>query len=377
MKKGTRFVGLDVHKDTIAVAIAGEDGEVRSLGTIPNELDAVRRLVRKLEGPEGLHVCYEAGPCGYVLYWQMAKLGVHCSVVAPTLIPMKAGDRVKTDRRDAEKLARCLRAGDLTPVWVPDAEHEALRDLVRAREAAKGDQRRARQRLLKFLLRRGCVQPAKMRSWTDKHRAWVMTLRFEQRALEETLTDYVAEVDHQRERVARLDRGLDEAVQKVPASMRAVIDALQALRGVSKLTATTLVAEVGELSRFDRASQLMGYSGAVPSEHSSGGKTRRGGITKTGNSHLRRVLIEAAWTYRHRPRIYGALRARQEDLEEPVKAIAWKAQDRLHRRYRRLHERGMPHQKVVMAVGRELLGFIWAIGVHVERHQHEAGLLAQ
>jgi transposase len=375
MKKDMRFVGLDVHKDTIAVAVAeaGRDGEVRSLGTIPNEADAVRRLVRKLEGPEGLHVCYEAGPCGYVLYWQLAKLGVRCDVVAPTLIPVKPGDRVKTDRRDAEKLARSLRAGDLTAVWVPDAEHEALRDLVRAREAAKADQRRARQRLLKFLLRRGCTTPPGMRSWTDKHREWAMKLKFEQRALEETLTDYCTEVDHQRARVERLERALDEAVEKVPVAMRAVIDALQSLRGVSKLTATTIVAEVGELSRFDRAAQLMGYSGAVPSEHSSGGKTCRGGITKTGNSHLRRVLIEAAWTYRHRPRIYGALRARQEGIEQPVKEIAWKAQHRLHQRYRRLAERGMPHQKVVTAVGRELLGFIWAVGVHIER-QHRASV---
>jgi len=370
MTKTKRFVGLDVHKDSIAVAIGEVGGEVRSLGTIPNDADAVRRLVRKLGSAERLHVCYEAGPCGYVLYWQLAKLGVRCDVVAPTLIPVKAGDRVKTDRRDAEKLARLLRAGDLTPVWVPDAEHEALRDLVRAREAAKVDQRRARQRLLKFLLRRGCTQPVKMRSWTDKHRDWVMKLKFEQRALEETLTDYATEAEHQRERVARLERSIDEAVERVPASMRAVIDALQSLRGVSKLTATTLVAEVGELSRFERPAQLMGYSGAVPSEHSSGSKTKRGGITKTGNSHLRRILIEAAWSYRHRPRIYGALRARQETLAEPVKEIAWKAQNRLHRRYRRLAERGMPHQKVVTAVGRELLGFIWAIGVHVERHHH-------
>ena len=250
MKKGTRFIGLDVHKDTIAVAVAEDSGEVRSLGTIPNEGEAVRRLVRKLEGPEGLHVCYEAGPCGYVLYWQLAKLGVRCDVVAPTLIPVMPGDRVKTDRRDAEKLARLLRGGDLTAVWVPDAEHEALRDLVRAREAAKADQRRARQRLLKFLLRRGCAPPQGMRSWTDKHHEWMMKLKFEQRALEETLTDYTTEADHQRDRVARLERAIDEAVDKVPVKMRAVIDALQSLRGVSKLTATTIVAEVGEREWF-------------------------------------------------------------------------------------------------------------------------------
>jgi len=239
---------------------------------------------------------------------------------------VKAGDRVKTDRRDAEKLARLLRAGELTAVWVPDAEHEAQRDLIRAREAAKADQRRARQRLLTFLLRRGCVQPAKMRSWTDKHRDWVMQLKFEQRAFEETLTDYATEVDRLRERLARFERAIDEAVEKAPKSMQAVISALQALRGVSKLTATTIVAEVGELSRFARPTQLMSCSGAVPSEHSSEGNTRRGAISKAGNGHLRRILIEAAWSYRRRPRVYGVLRGRQENLEEPVKDIAWKAQ---------------------------------------------------
>src|SRR4030081_2944247 len=181
MKEKLRFLGLDVHAETIAVAIAEPDGEVRSLGTIPNLLKSIRKLIKKLGPAEKLRACYEAGPTGYVVYWQLAELGVKCDVVAPTLIPVKAGDRVKTDRRDAEKLARSLRAGDLTPVWVPDADHEALRDLVRAREAAKADQRRARQRLLKFLLRRGCTSPTKMRSWTDKHREWFMQLKFEQR----------------------------------------------------------------------------------------------------------------------------------------------------------------------------------------------------
>src|SRR5271155_774723 len=367
MQEKLRFLGLDVHAETIAAAIAEPDGEVRSLGTIPNRLESVRKLIKKLGPVEKLRACYEAGPTGYVVYWQLAELGVRCEVVAPTLVPVKPGDRVKTDRRDAEKLARSLRSGDLTAVWIPDAEHEALRDLVRAREAAKADQRRARQRLLKFLLRRGCTPPSKMRAWTDKHRAWVMQLKFEQRALEETLTDYTTEVDRQRERIVRLDLALDEAIAKVPTSMRAVIDALQSLRGISKLTAATIVAEVGQVSRFGRATQLMSYAGVVSSEHSSGGKTWRGAITKTGNAHLRRVLIEAAWTYRHRPRIYGALRERQLHVAEPIKAIAWKAQHRLHRRYRQLSEKGKPHQKVVTAVGRELLGFIWAIAVHVER----------
>jgi transposase len=367
MEKATRFFGLDVHKDTIAVAVAEPGGEVRSLGTIPNDAEAVARLVRKQGNRQDLSFCYEAGPTGYVLYWQLVKLGVNCVVVAPTLVPVKAGDRVKTDRRDAEKLARCYRAGDLTPVWIPTAAHEALRDLVRARESAKKDQRRARQRLLKFLLRRGVPTPAKMWPWTEKHRAWVWSLKFDIVAQQETLADYASEVDHARDRVQRLERAIDVAIEAVPPSMRAVIEGLQAMRGVSKLAAVTVVAELGELSRFDHPRQLMGYSGAVPSEHSSGCKTQRGSITKTGNGHLRRVLVEGAWSYRHRARVIGKLRKRQESVSEPVKAIAWKAQERLCARYRLLKAKGKVQQHVVTAIAREMLGFIWAIGVEVER----------
>lgn len=367
MKNDIRFIGLDVHAETIAVAVAEASGEVRSLGVIPNRPEPVRRLVRKLGRAQSLRVCYEAGPCGYVLYWQLAGLGVHCDVVAPTLVPVKVGDRVKTDRRDAQKLARSYRSGDLTAVWVPDAAHEALRDLVRAREAAKKDQLRARHRLQKFLLRRGLQPPEGIKSWTLKHLSWVKTLRLEQFALDATLLDYVTEVDHARERIERLERAIDQAIEAAPVAIRAVIDALQSLRGVAPLSAATIVAEVGQLSRFAKPRQLMGYTGAVPSEHSSGESVRRGAITKTGNAHLRRILVEAAWAYRHRPNLGSELRRRQDGASEEVKGIAWKAQHRLHHRYVRLAARGKTKQHIVTAIARELAGFIWAIGVEVER----------
>jgi transposase len=366
------WVGLDVHALTIAVAVAMAGGEVRSLGVIPNTAEAVSRLIRKLGKPQQLRVCYEAGPTGYVLYWQLTKLGVRCEVVAPTLIPVKPGDRVKTDRRDAEKLARCYRAGDLTPVWVPDAAHEALRDLVRAREAAKQDQLRARNRLGKFLLRQGRRAPEGTQAWTGKYLKWIKEqVRFEQPAQEATLLDYLHEVEHAVERIQRLERSIDQAIQTVPEKMRAVIQGLQSLRGIAKISAVSIVAELGEISRFPKPSQLMGYSGAVSSEHSSGERVQRGSISKAGNAHLRRIVVEAAWAYRHRPSIGAALAARQkdlrEDVSEEVKEIAWKAQHRLHSRYSKLSAKGKTKQKVVTAVGRELLGFVWAIGTHVER----------
>lgn len=366
MKK-VRWVGLDVHADSIAVAVAEPTGEVRSLGQIPNRPESIRKLMKKVGPAASVRACYEAGPTGYVIYWQLTTLGVHCEVVAPTLVPTRAGDRVKTDRRDAEKLARCYRAGDLTAVWVPDAAHEALRDLVRAREAAKKDQLRARHRLGKFLLRQGRRRPTGMTAWTQRHLAWIKsTVHFAQPAQEATLLDYLHEVEHAAGRIDRLERAITEAVHTAPARMRDVIDALQALRGIALVSAVTIVAEVGELSRFARAPQVMGYSGMGAREDSSGGRTRRGGITKTGNAHLRRIVIEAAWAYRHRPSVGGALRKRQAALSDDVKAIAWKAQHRLHGRYRKLLGRGKNQQQVVTAVGRELLGFIWAIGVAVE-----------
>jgi transposase len=276
---------------------------------------------------------------------------------------------VKTDRRDATKLARSYRAGDLTAVWVPNEEHEVLRDLVRAREAAKQDQLRARHRLSKFLLRHGRRVPEGVKVWTQKYQEWVQQqVHFEQPAQEYTLLDYLHEVEHMADRTRRLEQAIQEAVKLAPLRMQAVIQALQGLRGIAQISAVTLVAELGEIARFEGARQLMGYSGAVASEDSSGKRIRRGPITKTGNAHLRRIAIEAAWAYRHRPTIGPALRKRQAGLNQEVKEIAWKAQHRLHKRYRTLVAAGKEKQKVITAVGRELLGFIWAIGVQVERN---------
>ena len=371
MKK-LRFLGLDVHAATIAVAVAEAEGEVRSLGVIPNRAESVRKLVKKLGGAEQLRACYEAGPTGYVLYWQLTELGVDCAVVAPTLVPTKSGDRVKTDRRDAAKLARCHRAGDLTAVWVPDAEAEALRDLVRAREAAKQDQLRARHRLSKFLLRTGRRPPFAGKAWTLPYMAWVRQLRYEQAAQEWTRLDLLHEVEHMTERVKRLEEAIREAVKLAPAGMREVIRGLQCLRGVAEISAVTIAAELGQISRFESPRQLMGYSGMVPSEESSGKRQQRGGITKTGNAHLRRIAGEAAWSYRLRPAVGPRLRRRQQGAPEEIKEMAWKAQLRLHKRYARLAAAGKDQRKIVTAVGRELLGFIWAIGVKAETAASQA-----
>lgn len=371
-----RFLGLDVHADTIAVAIAEPKGEVRSIGVIPNRIESIRKMVNKLGPVSQLRACYEAGPTGYVLYWQLTQLGVACEVVAPSLIPTKPGDRVKTDRRDAEKLARSYRAGDLTPVWIPDAAHEALRDLVRTREDAKQDQQRARQRLGKFLLRHGFKPPSDIKKyWTQKHMTWLKThVHFEQPAQEAAFQDYVYEVDRAAERIQRLDKSIDDAIRVAPTQIRAIVESLQALRGIAQLAAVTIVSELGSLSRFTSPRQLMSYSGLVSSEHSSGNRILRGGITKAGNAHLRRIVVESSWCYRHRPNICGFLLKRQKalQLDPDIKAIAWKAQWRLHKRYKHLEARGKNKPQIVTAIGRELLGFIWAIAVKTE-----AGLKTQ
>jgi len=367
VKQVTTYVGVDAHKKDLFIAMLVGDQTTPVTWQLANEPKAVHRLIRRLEreatGP--VRVCYEAGPCGYGLHRQLTALGVECVVVAPTLVPVRPGDRVKTDQRDAAKLARLLRSGDLTPVWVPDAAHEALRDIVRAREAARQDLRRARQRLAQLLLRQGQRPPGACTAWGRTHLRWLRQLRFEQPAQEAVRQDLLAEVEHHTERVSRLELAIRRAATATPEPLQAVLGALQALRGVA-VTAVTLVAELGDVARFAHARQLMAYTGVVPREHSSGEHQRRGAITRTGNAHVRRVLIEAAWHYRHPPAVSRALRNRRRAQPPAICTLADHAQRRLHGRYLRLVGRGKTKQKIVVAVGRELLGFIWAIGVAVE-----------
>ena len=371
MSKNTRYLGMDVHAETITAAIAEGRGRIRNLGKFPNLPEAVRKLIEKLGGGKSLKVCYEAGPTGYALYWQLTKLGVDCEVIAPSLIPRKPGDKVKTDRRDAEKLAQCYQNGELTPVWIPDLEHESLRDLVRQRAAAKSDESRAKHRLVKHLLRRGLREPGESRAWSHPWWQWVQSLKFVHEAQQVAFADCVAEVLHMGDRLARLDKAIDRMVAAAPDHMQAVIAALQALRGVAKLTAVTIVTEAGTFKRFQRPAQMMGYTGIVPSEYSSGNRQAKGGITHTGNAHLRHVLGESAWHARHRPWLNLRLKKLLPTLPAGVADIAWKAQERLHKKFTRMTYRKKHAGTVVTAVARELVGFIWAIGTMVES-QHAA-----
>jgi transposase len=355
-----KFVGLDVHKETIAIAVADSGRAApRSLGVIRNDLDELRKILRKVGSPSQLQVCYEAGPCGYVVYRFLRRLKIECSVVVPSLIPRRPGDRVKTDRRDALALARLLRSGELTATWVPDQQHEALRDLVRAREDAIQDHLRARHRLTKFLLRLGVSAPAGVRAWSLKYRSWLDSLQWRERAQELVFSEYRHNLEEISQRIVRLEDELAMLARRSPHAR--TIAALQAMRGIKLLTAVTVVSEIGDITRFQTPRQLMAYAGLVPSEHSSGGRVHRGALTKTGNAHLRRVVVETAWHYRHRPLDSPALRLRQRKVDPRACRIAWSAQQRLHKRYCHLTARGKPRPQAVVAVARELLGFVWAV----------------
>ena len=355
------YVGMDVHKDSIVIAVA-EEGRCppQKLAMIANDWPKLRKLLQKLQknGTE-LHVCYEAGPTGFGLCRRLREVGIDCVVVAPSLVPSKAGDRVKTDRRDAAKLAHFLRSGDLTEVHVPDEAVEAIRDLERARDAAKKAERTARHQLGKFLLRHDRRYVGS--TWTKKHMDWVRVQKFAYPAQQIVLDDYVKTVEDLGERVARLTKHMEELVEG--SVLAPLVKALQACRGISMVSAVTIAAEVGgDLKRFATPQRFMSFVGLVPSEDSTGQRRWQGSITRCGNNHLRRILVEAAWHYRHRATLSQELRRRNQGVAEGVRKIAWKAQTRLHKRMFHLLKAGKDSRTAVVALARELAGFIWAIG---------------
>jgi len=358
VNKVTTFVGLDVHKQTISVAVAYEDGEPASWGKIPNRPEAVIDLVRQL-GAQGTKYTYEAGPTGYGLYRQLRALGAECLVAAPSMIEKAPGDRVKTDRRDALKLARLLRGGNLHAVWVPDVEHEAFRDLTRARQAAKRDQQRVRNRITKLLLRLGVDEPQGTTRWTAVYNRWLSELQLALPLQQVVLEELRRALEEAGARLERLVRQLKAACKT--HAQAPLIRGLQTLRGVGLITAATAVAELGDPGRFATARKVMGYTGYKITEDSSGPRVHRGRITRTGNAHLRHALGEAAWQYARPVRIGKVLKGQRQGQPAAVVAIAERADERLHRRYWRLVHRGKATQQAATAVARELLGFMWAI----------------
>lgn len=354
------FVGIDVAKSRNAIAVADGErgGEVRFIGEVDATPESMRRLVKRLAAKhERLYFCYEAGPTGYNLYRLITSLGYPCIVVAPSLIPKKPGDRVKTNRRDAVALAKLLRAGELTAVWVPDEGHEAMRDLVRARGAAVETLRVHRQQVSAFMLKHGRIYPRK-KAWSMRYLRWLQEQQFDHPAHQIALQEMVEAVRTSKERVARLEAAIEEFVPTW--SLGPVVRALQTLRGVELIVAVTFATEVGDARRFENPRQLMGYLGLVPSERSTGNTVRRGGITKTGNGRVRHMLVESAWTYRHPPRIGARKLYRLEAASPKVREIAWKAQTRLTARYRALQARGKKTTVICTAIARELVGFMWS-----------------
>ena len=366
MKKKVLYIGLDVHKNTIDAAIAPgrSNGKVRSYGKINNTVDALNKLIDKLQGKDvELRFVYEAGPCGYQIYRHLKSKKISCAVVAPSMIPRRSGDRVKTDRRDAINLVRLFRAGELTSIYVPTVEDEAIRDLIRCRYDIRQLERKTRQRLLALLLRHGTHYGGK-RHWTKGFYTWLATIKFAHPAQQIALTEYIDTANECSERIKRITEQLQAHVELW--SRAPFVKAYQALRGVSLIVAATVVAEIGDMNRFENPKQLMAYLGLIPSEHSSGKSVRRGSITKTGNRHVRRVLVEAAWTYKLPARKSKYILKRQQGLPKSVCDISWKAQTRLCARYRRLIARGKSKQTTVVAIARELSAFMWAIDKQVQ-----------
>jgi transposase len=364
--QGIIVIGLDVHKKTIVGAVLYPGmSMVNERFTIENIPEAVEAMVKRLSARGELQFCYEAGPCGYTLYRQLEQLAQPCVVIAPSLTPKRPGDRVKTDRRDAEKLARYFRAGELTEVRVPTVEEEAARDLVRAREDALEDRNRARHRLVKFLLRQGRVY-RQGQAWTQRYIRWLGQQKFESSLLEKTFQTYLRMVDESQERLKHLESDV-LALAQLPA-YQGIVKALGCFKGIAPITALTLVVETQDFKRFDRAASYMGFTGLVSSESSSGERIRRGGITRSGNSRLRRVLVEAAFHARHKVTIVGdKLRKRREGCAASMVRLAREAEERLHRKYWHLVNRGKSPQVTVVACARELAGFVWAMAQHVSR----------
>jgi transposase len=358
VKNVTTYVGIDAHKKDLFIAMLVGTDTTPVTWTVPNEPNAIRRLVRKLEreAPGPVHACYEAGPCGYALQRQMTTPRVACQVIAPALIPRKPGERIKTNRRDARKLTELLRAGLLTEVRPPTPDEEAVRDLCRARDDAREDLQRCRHRLGKLLLRRGLHYPG--RNWTRAHRQWVDRLEWTHAAERVVVDDYLLAIDQLEARLTELDVRLAEIADTAP--YREPVGWLRCFRGIDTLTAMLMLAELHDFRRFQSPRALMAYLGLVPGEDSSGEKQRRGRITRTGNTLVRRLLVEAAWHYQHRPGVGVSLARRRKDQPGRVIAIADKAQQRLCRRFRRLAEQHKPAPKIAVAIARELAGFLWA-----------------